>query len=46
MITFEIGQTVQRIDRNGNVVERDIKTETDVEYHSDLQSKGFTYTIA
>lgn len=45
MITFQRGQTVQRKDPGGDIVVRDIVTAEDVKYHSELQNKGYIYTM-
>lgn len=44
MIEFKLGQTVQRQDPGGEVVHRDINTQADIDYHTDLQNKGYVYT--
>ena len=45
MITFQRGQTVQRKDPGGDIVTRDIVTAEDVKYHTELQAKGYVYTM-
>ena len=45
MITFKLGQIVQRTDLNGDKVTRELSTVEDIDYHSDFQNKGYKYEV-
>ena len=42
---FKIGDTVSRKDPGGEEVIRNIFTQEDLDYHLDLQAKGYEYTV-
>lgn len=46
MITFTKGQTVFRQDPGGHELSFTIKSDQDVAYHTDLQARGYKYTVA
>lgn len=41
---FKIGQTVVRLDPGNHEVPFSIQNESDVKYHTDLATRGYTYT--
>lgn len=45
-ITFKIGQQVYRQDPGGHETPFHIQGEEDVKYHTELQAKGYRYTVA
>jgi hypothetical protein len=45
MINFSKGQTVFRQDPGGHELSFTIKSDQDIAYHTDLQARGYKYTI-
>lgn len=45
MHTFKIGQTVYRQDPGNHEVSFQVMSDDDVKYHTDLQARGYRYTI-
>jgi len=44
-MTFKVGQTVARMNPDGRETTHQIKTPEEVTYHTDLQGRGYGYTI-
>ncbi len=42
---MQIGDKIQRKDPQGNIVIRDILTEEDLAYHTDLATQGYEYKV-
>lgn len=41
---FKIGQTVSRLDPGNHEVMFSVQNERDMQYHTDLQARGYLYT--